>query len=100
MPTFFAERIYKQMLDMFKDKKEKIILQTKYGVYKNLVIQNISYELEKDTIDRTVFTLELREVQEVPVYGDFGQIIADKDRIAFASDANTINIGTQMAEGV
>lgn len=100
MPTFFAERIYNQMIDMFEKKKEKIILQTKYGVYKNLVIQNISYALEKDTIDRTVFTLELREVQEVPVYGDFGQIIADKDRIAFASDANTINIGTQMAEGV
>lgn len=99
MPTFFAQQIYKQMKDMFEKKDSKIILQTKYGVYNNLVIQNMSYELDKDTIDRTVFTLTLREVQEVPVYGDFGQFVAEAKRVVTPSDSNTINTGTQMAIG-
>lgn len=100
MPTFFAERIYNQMKDLFEKKESKIILQTKYGIYKNLVIQNMSYELEKNTIDRTVFSLTLREIQDAPVYGDFGQIVAQAGNVAVGSDANTVNTGTQMAVGV
>lgn len=100
MPTFFAERIYNQMRDLFEKKESKIILQTKYGIYKNLVIQNMSYELEKGTVDRTVFSLTLREIQDAPVYGDFGQIVAQAGNVAVGSDANTVNTGTQMAVGV
>lgn len=100
MPTFFAQSIYNQMEDMYKEKKDRIILQTKYGLYKNLVLQNIEYELEHDTIDRTKFVLSLREIQESSVFDYFDKIVAESDKIANASDANTINTGSQMAVGV
>lgn len=99
MPTFFAERIYNQMYDMYKTKQDRILLQTKYGVYNNLVLKNISYELEKGTIDRTIFTLSLREIQEVQSYGDLGNVISNSKNVAVASDTNTINTGSQMAVG-
>jgi hypothetical protein len=100
MPTFFAQSIYNQMEDMYKEKKDRIILQTKYGLYKNLVLQNIEYELEHDTIDRTKFVLSLREIQESSVFDYFDKIVAESDKIANSSDANTINTGSQMAVGV
>ena len=100
MPTFFAERIYEQMYDLYKTKKEKIILQTKYRVYKNLVLQNIEYELEHDTIDRTKFVLTLREIQEYLVNDTLGEIATEVEKVATASDATTVNGGSQMAVGV
>lgn len=97
MPTFFAERIYEQMYGMFKTKKEKIILQTKYGLYKNLVLQNIEYSLEHETIDRTRFTLTLREIQEGFINDTLSEVASEAEKIAVSSDATTINIGSQMA---
>ena len=97
MPTFFAERIYEQMYDLYKAKKDKIILQTKYGLYKNLVLQNMEYELEHDTIDRTKFILTLREIQEYAVFDYFDKIAKEAEKIKNASDATTVNIGSQMA---
>lgn len=100
MPTYFAERIYEQMKDMYRLKKDKIILQTKYGLYRNLVLQNIEYELEHDTVDRTKFVLTLREIQEGYVNDSAGEVAAEKDKIAKASDTTTVNTGSQMAVGV
>ena len=97
MPTFYAEEIYHQMKDIFTKKNKKIILQTKYGLYTDLVLQNISYEIEPSTIDRARFTLTLREVQEVMTSGEFSQIAKPKE-IANSSDANTENTGSQVAE--
>lgn len=97
MPTFFAERIYNQMYDLYHDKKTKIILQTKYGIYQDLVLQNISYELEYSKVDRTIFTLTLREIQEALSYGEFSFRKEGADYIHDSSDATTINMGTQIA---
>lgn len=97
MPTFFAERIYKAMVDLQTSLDQKIILQTKYGVYKNLVLQSFSYSLENSTVDRTVFTLILREVMEVEPYGEFNFMSSKTANIAKVSDSNTINTGTQVA---
>lgn len=100
MPTFFAERIYVQMYDLYKKKEDKIILQTKYGIYDNLVLQNMNYEIEHATVDRTIFTLSLKEVKEVSSYGDFRfNNVASPDKIVEGSDATTIKTGTQMAVG-
>lgn len=100
MPTFFAERIYAQMDDLYRKKEDKIILQTKYGIYDNLVLKDMTYEMEYDKVDRTIFTLSLRQVQEVSSYGDFRfNNIASPDKIVESSDATTIKTGTQMAVG-
>lgn len=95
MPTFFAERIYKSMNDMQKSIDDKIILQTKYRVYKNLVLQNFSYSLDSHTVDRTVFMLNLREVMEVAPFGEFDFKAADQ--LKNAADSNTVSNGTQVA---
>lgn len=95
MPTFFAERIYKTMNDMQKSVDDKMILQTKYRVYKNLVLQSFGYSLDNNTVDRTVFTLMLREVMEVAPYGEFDFKAADQ--LKNASDSNTVSNGTQVA---
>ena len=97
MPTFFAERIYNQMFDMYKEKKDKIILQTKYGLYKNLVLQNMEYELERNTVDRTKFVLTLREIQEANVWDLYGKVVAESKKIANGSDSTTVNTGSQIA---
>lgn len=97
MPTFFAERIYDQMRSMFELKKDKIILQTKYGLYKNLVLQNIEYELERSTVDRTKFVLTLRQIQEANTYDFYSKKVAEAEKIAKASDSTTVNTGSQVA---
>lgn len=96
MPTFFAERIYTAMNDLQQKKNFKIILQTKYGVYPNLVLQGFTYTLDNKTVDRTLFTLTLREVVEVESYGTFG-IAFNEDNIIDGSDLDTVSNGTQVA---
>jgi len=93
MPTFFAERIYTVMNDYLHSTKDKIILQTKYNVYKNLVLQSFSYALDNKTVDRTIFTLTLREIMEVKARGTF----KSSTNIKKPSDTNTISNGTQVA---
>lgn len=97
MPTFFAERIYQQMDTLYRTKKDKIILQTKYGLYTDLVLQNLEYELEHDTVDRTKFILTLRQIQEGKVEDTLGVISQEADKIKNSSDATTINTGSQLA---
>ncbi len=64
MPTAFYEKIYTQIYDFYENKK-KIILLTKFGVYKNMVIQSMPYKLEHGTVDRATIELQLREIMEV-----------------------------------
>lgn len=97
MPTFFVEKIYQSMYELQQKKSSKIILQTKYSVYKNLVLQSFSYALDNNKVDRTIFTLQLREVMEVQPYGEFEFLASESQNIADASDANTISNGTQVA---
>lgn len=97
MPTFFAERIYQSMLKLQEAKEDKIILQTKYGVYENMVLQSFSYSLDRNTVDRTVFTLILREIMEVKPYGEFNFLASEASNIKDASDSDTISNGTQVA---
>ena len=85
------------MYKMFEEKKDKIILQTNYGLYRNLVLQNINYELTYDKVDRALFVLTLREVQERYVNDSAGEVASEKAKIAEASDATTVNTGSQMA---
>lgn len=98
MPTFFAEKIYNDIYKLQQKKEKKIILQTKYGVYENLVLQNFSYGLDSTNIDRTIFSLDLRQVLEVEPYGEFKFLASKAESIKDASDANTISNGTQVAE--
>ena len=64
MPTALYTRIYTQMIKLYQEKKF-IIVQTKFAMYRNMVIAAMPYKLETGTIDRPVVELQLRQVMEV-----------------------------------
>lgn len=64
MPTAFYTRIYKEIEDYFINKKY-IMLQTKLGLYRNLVISQMPYKMERETIDRPQIDLTLRQIMVV-----------------------------------
>lgn len=64
MPTAFYTQIYEEIRKYYVEKK-KIILLTKFGTYKNMVIQAMPYKLENATNDRPIIALSLREIMEV-----------------------------------
>lgn len=70
VPTAFYTQIYKQIATLFKD-KSKIILQTRFAVYRNMVITALPYKLETANVDRTPIDIKLEQVLEVePQYTD------------------------------
>jgi hypothetical protein len=64
MQTAFYKQIYEEIRKYYVEKK-KIILLTKFGTYKNMVIQAMPYKLENATNDRPIIALSLREIMEV-----------------------------------
>lgn len=64
MPTALYTRIYAQMVKYYQQKKF-IIVQTKFAMYRNMVIQNMPYKLDNSTVDRPIIELVLRQVMEV-----------------------------------
>lgn len=64
MPTALYTRIYTQMIKYYQEKKF-ILVQTKFAMYRNMVISAMPYKLENGTVDRPVVELELRQVMEV-----------------------------------
>lgn len=68
MPTAFYTKIYEQVLDYYKNKK-KIMLLTKFGMYKNMVIKDMPYKMQHGDVDRPTIALTLRQIMEVtPTY--------------------------------
>lgn len=64
LPTVFATRIYKEVEDYYVNKKY-LMLQTKFALYRNLVISAMPYKMEHGTVDRPTIELSLRQVQVV-----------------------------------
>ena len=70
MPTAFYEKLYKQIYDYYEN-KTPLMLLTKFALYQNLVITDMPYKLEHNSVDRPSIILNLREVMEVvPEYED------------------------------
>lgn len=63
MPTGLYTRIYAQMIKYYQQ-KQYIIVQTKFAMYRNMVIQAMPYKLENATVDRPIVELTLRQVME------------------------------------
>ena len=64
MPTGLYTRIYTQMIKYYQEKKF-ILVQTKFAMYRNMVIAAMPYKLENGTVDRPIIELQLRQVMEV-----------------------------------
>lgn len=64
MPTALYTRIYTQMIKYYQEKKF-ILVQTKFAMYRNMVISAMPYKLDNSTVDRPVVELELRQIMEV-----------------------------------
>ena len=99
LPTAFATRIYAEMIKYYQQKKY-IMVQTKFAMYRNMVIQAMPFKLENETVDRPVVELNLRQVMEVePQYikQDGGEQIQTPME---ASDTDTQDIGRTQATAV
>ena len=95
MPTAYYTRIYEQMQKLYKEKR-KIILQTKFGFYQNMVLVAIPYAMNHKDIDRVPITLELQQVLEVyPTYISGGNAISN---CLDQSDSDTKDLGTKTIE--
>lgn len=97
LPTAFSTRIYEQMI-RFYQKKKYIMVQTKFAMYRNMVIESMPYKLENETIDRPVVELSLRQIQEVEVQYITGDAII-KNPIS-KEDADTKDLGRKQAATV
>ena len=68
MPTAFYTVIFEEVKKYYEEKK-KIIMLTKFGVYRDMIISAMPYKLENGTVDRPVIALKLRQIMEVePAY--------------------------------
>ena len=95
MPTGWYTRIYAQMVKMFQN-KTFILVQTKFAMYRNMVIEAMPYKLENGTIDRPVIELRLRQVMEVtPQYID--SVDTGIKNPLDGEDSNTQNVGRLTA---
>ena len=91
MPTALYTRIYAQIARYFKD-KTYILVQTKFAMYKNMVVQSMPYKLDNSTVDRPIIELELRQVMEVsPQYVD--AVNTGVQNPLDAADTNTQDVG-------
>lgn len=98
LPTAFATRIYDEMIKFYQQKKY-IMVQTKFAMYRNMVIQAMPYKLENENVDRPIVELSLRQVQEVEVQ----YITTDESKIKNplqAEDSSTQDLGRKTASVV
>ena len=93
MPTGLYTRIYNQIIKYYQN-KQFILLQTKFGMYRNMVIQALPYKLENETIDRPIIELNLRQVMEVsPQFTAITQEIGNITNALDGEDNDTMDLG-------
>ena len=98
MPTAFATRIYDEMVRKYYQTKKYICVQTKYALYRNMVIETLAYKLENESVDRPIMEMTLRQIMEVEA-----QYITTEDIIeapANAEDTNTKDLGRKVGSVV
>ena len=93
MPTFYYTRIYDNMLAFYTGKR-KIMLQTKFGFYKNLVLVSMPHTLDNKDVDRVPIKLELQEVIEVFPTKIYDETIS-ANNTSNPEDGDTKNLGQQ-----
>lgn len=95
MPTSLYTKIYQQIYDYYT-KKQKIMLKTKFGMIKNLVISEMPYNINADNVDRVPIMLSLREIIEVSPETE--QRDFSNGLVANPSDSNTVDSGRRIAQ--
>lgn len=97
LPTAFATRIYDQMIKFYQ-KKKYIMVQTKFAMYRNMVIEAMPFKLDNETVDRPVVELSLRQIQEVEVQYITGDAIIKSP--LNSEDSDTKDLGRKQAATV
>lgn len=96
MPTAFYTTIFQEVDKYYKEKK-KLVLLTKFAVYRNMVIDAMPYKLRNSDVDRPIIALSLRQIMEVsPTYEelDVSSLPAIKsDKALAGEDTDTEIVG-------
>ena len=100
MPTGLYTRIYNQIIKYYQEKKF-ILLQTKFGMYRNMVIQALPYKLENASVDRPIIELSLRQVMEVsPQYTAITQNSGNITNALDGEDNDTRDLGQKTSNKI
>lgn len=100
MPTALYSRIYAD-IEKYYINKDYIILQTKFAMYRNMVITGLPHKLENSSIDRPQIDLQLEQVLEVlPQYTNASDTGITADECANASDVDMEELGRKMGQEV
>ena len=97
LPTAFATRIYEQMIKFYQ-KKKYIMVQTKFAMYRNMIIEAMPFKLDNETVDRPVVELSLRQIQEVEVQYITGDAVIKNP--LNSEDSDTKDLGRKQAATV
>lgn len=93
LPTAFATRIYKEIEDYFINKKY-IMMQTKFALYRNLVIKDMPYKMDHESVDRPTVELSLRQVMVVePRYINGDSMDVSMGETKMAENQSTAELG-------
>lgn len=100
MPTALYSRIYAEIEKHYIN-KDYIILQTKFAMYRNMVITGLPHKLENSSIDRPQIDLQLEQVLEVlPQYTNASDTGITADECSNASDVDMEELGRKMGTDV
>lgn len=96
MPTAMYTQIYEEIVKYYEEKK-KILLLTKFGTYKNMVISAMPYALNHDEVDRPAIKLKLQQIWEVEssyVQTDSGTVKAiEAKKTLKYDDTSNVDVG-------
>ena len=91
MPVYLYESVIKQLKD-FYNRSEKLVVLTKDGVYKNMIVEKLPHTETPENYDRLVFDIGFKEV-----------LIVDpkaQNAPANSDNSDTVNTGSkQVANG-
>lgn len=99
LPTAFATRIYNEMIKYYQ-KKKYIMVQTKFAMYRNMVIQAMPYKLENASVDRPLVELTLRQVMEVEAQYINTENVGGITNPVDGEDSDTKDLGRKTASVV
>lgn len=99
VPTAFYTQIYEQIATLFREKKY-IMMQTKFALYRNMVVVAMPYVLEHENVDRVPIDIKLEQVMEIiPQYksANGGPNSISPKKAGNATDSDTAELGRVTA---
>lgn len=91
---------YKKIIEnikKYRDDRQMLIVETKFGVYKNMQIVSLPCSLNSDNISRITFDMKLKEVLNMTKLANVTENVSDSDTV---NTGTTAGVETDSRVGV